>query len=321
MDCIITGVSGFVGYHLANLCIAEGHKVIGVDRDPGSLANPMPAWRTERFVENGGELHVMDITDSSAISQLPTVDCLFHMAARAYPRHSVDEPHSYLRVNTEGTLNLLELARQKHIPKFILASTSTVYGAANEDGPVAEEADITRPLSPYGATKVAAEAMLHAYHHLHGMDAVITRFFTVYGPAGRQEMAIPNFVRLMLEDEPLRVLGDGSHRRDYTYVGDIVRGILYATELSGFHKINLAAANPLSVNELIRSIEGVLMKHAKVNYEAANAADQEVSWGNNEAARKLLGWWPVVDIAEGVRQVADWYLENREWLREGVSSA
>ena len=207
-----------------------------------------------------------------------------------------------------GTLNLLELCREYEVGKFILASKSSVYG---------EEVDapVSRPLSPYAASKQAAETLLYSYRHLQGIDAVALRYFTIYGPAGRPDMSVFRFIRCIAEGEAITVCGDGTQRRDFTYVDDIARGTVAALSACGYETINLGYGNPVVLNEVICVIEEATGQSAIIRYIERRRADPMTTWADARRARDLLDWTPAVGIEDGVRHTVDWYLGNREWAR------
>jgi len=200
------------------------------------------------------------------------------------------------------------------VRKFVLASTSSLYGASKEM-PYSEDSDTSRPLSPYAASKKGAEALCHAYHYLHGIDTAIFRYFTVYGPAGRPDMSVFRFVRQIAEGEPITVYGDGSQRRDFTFVEDIARGTVAARNLSGFEVINLGSDQPVALRDVIHNISRLVEREAIVQYQDAHPADVPATWANIDKAGKLLRWRPQVEIEDGLRRSVAWYRENREWLR------
>ena len=256
--------------------------------------------------------HKADITDLrelrklfERLSQPGPMSAVVNLAALAGVRRSVEGPRAYYEVNVLGTLNLLELCREFGIGRFILASTSSVYGA-EIDGPVSEDADSSRPLSPYAASKKAAETLLHSYHHLHGTDAVALRYFTVYGPAGRPDMSVFRFIRAIAEGDPITVYGDGTQQRDFTYVDDIARGTMAALGVTGFETINLGFGSPVVLNDVIRLIEGEIGKEANIKHEERHAADPLVTWANIGRAREVLGWTPTVGIEEGISRTVEW---------------
>ncbi len=214
-----------------------------------------------------------------------------------------------------GTLNILELCRQFGVRRFLLASTSSVY-RIQMDGPVTEDHPINRPLSPYAASKVAAETLLHSYHRLHGINAIILRFFTVYGPAGRPDMAVSRFIRAITEGEPITIYGNGDQQRDFTYVDDVARGMAAALTLKGYQIINLGNDRPVALNSVIHLIENTIRRPARIRYQERHLADPLVTWADIGRAHELLGWSPKVGIEEGIRLSVAWYQRNREWAKD-----
>ena len=213
-----------------------------------------------------------------------------------------------------GTLNLLDLCRRNGVPKFVLASTSSVYGDST-DQPFREDMSTDRPLSPYAASKKAAEALTYAYHHSEGIDVTVLRYFTVYGPAGRPDMATFRFIRWIAEGDRVSVFGDGTQRRDFTYVDDIARGTVSALKPLGYETINLGNSQPASLLEVIALIEQALGKKATISFEPPNPVDVPSTWADNAKAARLLGWTPEVALADGLQRTAKWYIENRELAR------
>ena len=324
MSILVTGCAGFIGSNVSNLLVKSGHSVKGLDNiEP--FASALTRWRLGPVLRSDQFAYLqIDITDKerllSVFSRNPAtdpVDAVIHLAARAGVRASVEDPRACYETNLLGTLNLLELCREFGVSRFILASTSSVYGD-HEDGPVSEDALSNRPLSPYAASKGAAETLLHSYHHLDAMDAVVLRYFTVYGPAGRPDMSVFRFIRGIIEVEPVTVYGDGSQRRDFTYVDDVARGTVAALGLRGYQIINLGNDRPVSVNDLIRTIEGAASRPALMQHEDRHKADPMLTWADIGRARRLLGWTPEVSIEEGIRRTVTWYLDNREWAKDLV---
>lgn len=322
MTILVTGCAGFIGSKVASLLLDEGSAVLGVDSLAESPTAALRNWRLTRLLRHPHfSFECLDITAMRPLKSLfgdaqagDPVSDVFNLAALAGVRGSVDTPHSYYQVNVLGTLNLLELCREFGVRKFILASTSSVYGE-EVDGPVSEDSPTDRPLSPYAASKKAAETLLYSYHHLHGIDAVALRYFTVYGPAGRPDMSVFRFTRNIAEGEPITVYGDGTQRRDFTYVDDIARGTVAALATSGYKTVNLGYGNPVALNDVIRTIEEATGKSAVIQRRERHQADPMITWADIGHARELLGWTPEVGIEDGIRRTVDWYLENREWAR------
>jgi Nucleoside-diphosphate-sugar epimerases len=227
----------------------------------------------------------------------------------------VENPWIFLETNLIGTLNMLEWARQHGVPKFIFASTSSIYGS-NPPLPTPEDASSDRPLQPYAASKKGAEALCHSYHYLYGLDVTILRYFTVYGPAGRPDLAMFRFCQWIHEGRPVRVNGDGEQSRGFTYVDDIAHGTILALKPLGYEIINLGGHEVITINALIRLFEEVIGQRAQVIYGPPNPADMLTNWADVSKARRLLGWEPRVSLREGVERLVEWYRQERSWARE-----
>ena len=323
MSIVLTGCAGFIGHKISSLLLHQGERVYGVDVLGNSWSSELQGRRLDSLLERPGfSFHRADVSDSSElrsifkrIMQSDSVSAVISLAALAGVRNSVENPRAYYEVNVLGTLNLLELCREYGIGTFILASTSSVYGA-EVDGPVSEDADSSRPLSPYAASKKAAETLLYSYHHLYGIDGVSLRYFTVYGPAGRPDMSVFRFIRAIAEGEPITVFGDGTQQRDFTYVDDIARGTVAALGITCFETSNLGCGSPVALNEVVRLIEEGVGKRAVIEYQERHAADPMITWADIGRAKEVLGWTPTVGIGEGIRRTVEWYMANREWARE-----
>ena len=322
MRILLTGCAGFIGARVASLLLEGGHEVAGVDSLRSSSSLPLQEWRLGNLSERRCfTFHKVDIRNIEVLrgvfashGRAQEIAAVINLAALAGVRGSVENPRAYYEVNVLGTLNLLELCREFGVGKFILASTSSVYGAET-DGPVSEDADSSRPLSPYAASKKAAETLLHSYHHLHGIDAVAPRYFTVYGPAGRPDMSVFRFIRAVAEGEPITVFGDGTQQRDFTYICDIARGTVAALDINGCETMNLGCGRPVALNDVIGLIEEAVGRPAKIEHSERHAADPLMTWADTGRARDVLDWTPTVGIEEGIRRTVQWYLENREWAR------
>ncbi len=313
---LLTGAAGFIASRVAQLLLDDGHVVLGLDNLNDAYDVRLKTWRLDQLRRHERFLfRPIDILDRGSLRAGfeggPGFDAVLHLAARTGVRASVEDPWSYLQTNVEGTLNLLELCRDR-APKFVLASTSSLYGAGNPL-PYQETVRTDRPLSPYAASKKAAEALCHSYHHLHGIDVTVLRYFTVYGPAGRPDMSVFRFVRQIVEGETVVIHGDGSQSRDFTFVDDIAEGTVAALRTLGCGTINLGSDSPASVTEVIRLIERLVGRHAVIQYRSAHRADVQATWAGVEKARRLLDWRPTVSLEEGLGRTVSWYHENREW--------
>lgn len=317
MKLLLTGCAGFIGARTTQLALDAGYEVVGIDnlndyydiRIKQHRLEPLHAHEGFQFVE-------MDIEDGDALDRVfaeHSFDAVINLAARAGVRASIESPHVYMRTNTVATLNLLERMQKYEIPKFVIASTSSLY--AGLPMPFREDAMVTHPISPYAATKLAAEALAHVWHHLHGIDVSVLRYFTVYGPAGRPDMAPFRFSEWIRRGEPITLYGDGEQTRDFTYIDDIARGTLAGLKPLGYEIINLGGGNsPISINEMIRQLEEELGAKAIVDYQPAIAADMQDTAADISKASALLGWKPEISPAVGLKQTAQWHRNNAEWL-------
>ena len=315
MSLLVTGCAGFIGSQVCGTLLSEGKTVIGLDNMNDAYDVRLKEWRLSRIRDNPDfTFHRVDITDQKAIRDTiedASIDAVINLAARAGVRQSLEMPHTYYETNVTGVLNLLQLCKNRGIEKFVQASTSSVYGEGKR--PFQEGQNTDRCLSPYAASKKAAEALCYAYRYLHGMDVTVLRYFTVYGPAGRPDMSIFRFVKWISEGEPVQLYGDGEQERDFTYVNDIAQGTLAALAPMGFEIINLGSDRPVTVKSVIASIEGILAKNAKVEWFPRHPADVPATWADISTARRLLGWEPTTTLEDGLRLVVEWYLENRHW--------
>lgn len=320
MLLIVTGAGGFIGSRVAMLLLQDGHKVVGIDDMNDVYDVRLKEWRVGQLMNDPKfQFHRISILDSAAIQSLlrslkTKPDAMINLAARAGVRSSVIDPWAYLDTNAVGTLNLLELCRNDNIKKFILASTSSLYGA-NNTLPFTEESRTDTPLSPYAASKKAAEAFCYTYHHLYGIDITIFRYFTIYGPAGRPDMSPLRFVQWINEGRPVKIYGDGSQSRDFTYVDDVAKGTILGIKPLGYEIINLGCDKAVVLMDMIRLLEERLGKKAILEYHPAQPTDMLTTRANIDKASKLLGWVPHVSFPEGMECLVRWYLENRDWAR------
>ncbi len=258
-----------------------------------------------------------DITDELCITQIfaqENFDAVVNLAARAGVRQSAYEPIQFYESNVIGTINLLEQCRQAGINRFVLASSSSVYG--DREGTFTESSRTDAPISPYAASKKAAEDVCQTYQHLYGINAGMLRFFSVYGPAGRPDMSIFRFVRAIVEGEPLTVFGDGQQSRDFTYIDDIASGVVAAVEKAeGSKMVNLGSGDPATLCDLISEIESAAQRRATIRHTEADPLDVRATWADISRAKQLFNWSPRVDLTTGIQRTVDWYLENRSWAR------
>ena len=312
---LVTGAAGFIGARTSEILIQDGHTVVGVDNINDAYDVQMKKHRLTRLEKLPGfKFLKLDISLKKDIEQLnhQKFDAIIHLAARAGVRASVEDPTLFYETNVMGTLNLLELSRRTEIKKFLLASTSSIYGA-NPPFPTPETASSSEPLQPYAASKKAAEVLAHSYHYLYGLDVSVVRYFTVYGPAGRPDLAMFRFCQWISEDQPVRVNGNGEQSRGFTYVDDIARGTILALKPLGYEIINLGGHEVISINKLIQLIEELTGKKANVQYGPPNLADMFTNWANVSKAGQLLGWEPRVGLHEGVKELVSWYTSERAW--------
>ncbi|MFZ5819970.1 MAG: NAD-dependent epimerase/dehydratase family protein [Chloroflexota bacterium] len=314
----VTGAAGFIASRVAEFLIEAGHTVTGVDNMNDAYDVRMKEYRLRRLEALPGfTFHKLDVSDKSVIERFKgdKFDAVINLAARAGVRFSVANPWIFVESNMLGTLNMLELCRQTGTGKFILASTSSIYGA-NPPYPTPESASSSEPLQPYAASKKGAEAMCHAYHHLYGIDVSILRYFTVYGPAGRPDLALFRFIQWISEGRPVQVYGDGEQSRGFTYIDDIARGTIQALQPFGYEIINLGGHEVITINDLIALIEDVVGKKAIVDYGPAVQADMRSNWADVTRAGELLGWQPQVNLREGVERLHVWYVAERDWAKD-----
>ena len=315
---LVTGAAGFIGARTSQMLIEQGHTVVGIDNLNDAYDPRMKDYRLKKLQAlKGFTFHKHDISEKSAIDLFKNekLDGVINLAARAGVRFSVDNPWVFLESNVIGTLNMLEVCKQFGCRKFILASTSSIYGE-NPEYPTPETASSSEPMQPYAASKKGAEALAHSYHHLYDIDVTIVRYFTVYGPAGRPDLAIFRFVKWIMEGEPIRINGDGTQSRGFTYVDDIARGTIAALKPLGYQVINLGGHEVISINGLVQLIEDLTGKKANVQYGPPNLADMFMNQANVSKAREMLGWNPQVNLREGIGNLIEWYKAERGWAKD-----
>ena len=315
---LVTGAAGFIGSKVAEQLLERGDAVVGIDNLNDAYDVRLKEWRLSNLQARAGfAFHRIDISDRAAVSGLfagDRFDGVINLAARAGVRQSVENPWLYVETNATGTLNLLGACLERGVGKFVLASTSSLYGVDNPR-PYSEDANTDRPLSPYAASKKAAEAMAYTFHYLHGLDVTVLRYFTVYGPGGRPDMSLFRFVQWISEAKPVTVFGDGRQERDFTYVDDVARGTIAALAPAGYDIINLGSDQPVVLIDAVRLVEEYVGREAVIEMLPRHPADVEATWANIEKAKARLDWSPAVDFRTGVRRLVDWYQANREWAR------
>ncbi|MBN1765526.1 MAG: GDP-mannose 4,6-dehydratase [Sedimentisphaerales bacterium] len=310
MKIVVTGAAGFIGSHLSEALLAQGVHVVGLDNfddfyDPAVKRDNLSVCRENNlFTLIEGDIRDRVCIDSILSAQ--DIDMIVHLAARAGVRPSITDPLGYQDVNVTGTLVLLEAAREYGIKKFIFASSSSVYGN-NKKVPFSEEDNVDFPISPYAATKKAGELICHTYHHLYDIDITCLRFFTVYGPRQRPDLAIHKFARLIEDDHAIPVYGDGSMARDFTYIDDIIQGVLAAMErCRGYEIYNLGESRPYRLDSLIKAIENALGKKAQMERLPVPPGDVRQTFADITKARTQLGYHPQTDLPEGLERFVKW---------------
>lgn len=315
MNFLVAGGAGFIGSHVCERLLHEGHAVWVID-DLNPFYRPALKQANLRDLQSLGKPFTFvpgDITDRATLDQLfasVRFDQVIHLAARAGVRPSLQEPALYQRVNVEGTVNILEAARLNGVKKLTLASSSSVYGV-NAKVPFSESDPIFSAISPYAASKLACEALGHVYHHVYGLDIAMLRFFTVYGPRQRPDLAIRKFATLMRAGKPIEMFGDGSTARDYTYIDDIVDGVVACTRREfGYEIFNLGESQTVTLARLIELLEATLGLKAQINRRPVQPGDVPITFANVEKARSKLGYQPRVKIDQGIPRFVEW-LKNQ----------
>lgn len=322
---LVTGTAGFIASRVSKLLLDQGVEVVGLDNVNDAYDVRMKRHRLASLEGREGftfvEADIENLYELEPVFSANRFDAIFNLAARAGVRYSIEDPHVYLRSNAQGALNLMELMHRHGCGKLVLASTSSLY--AGQPMPFREDLPVERPLSPYAASKKAAEVLSYTYHHLYGIDVSILRYFTVYGPAGRPDMAPFRFIKWIHEGTPITVFGDGSQTRDFTYVDDIARGTILAGKSmgeggrAGHEVINLGGGKtPISLLDFIRKIENRLGKKAEIVWQPMSASEMQDTAADITKAKVMLGWEPEIDLDEGLDQTVAWYLENLEWAGE-----
>ena len=315
---LITGGAGFIGSHLVDRLLSEAEWQVSVVDDFNDFYDPeIKRANVSRHEKSPHyRLFEADIRDQTALGNIfagNNFDCIVHLAARAGVRPSLAEPLLYAETNINGTMNLLELVRAHNVKQFVFGSSSSVYGI-NAKVPFSEDDPVRQPISPYAATKAAGELICHTYTHLYGIRSVCLRFFTVYGPRQRPDLAIHKFARLISAGKPIPVFGDGTTRRDYTFIDDIIAGLRAAIDYdkSNYEVINLGESRTVELRELISLIEKELNVTAKIDRQPLQPGDVPQTFADITKARQLLGYNPQTQIEDGIRKFVEWYQKNPE---------
>jgi UDP-glucuronate 4-epimerase len=317
MNFLVTGGAGFIGSHVCERLLRDGHQVWAFD-DLNSFYDPQFKRRNLREIQALAKpfdfVHG-DITDRAALEEIFSsvkFDQVIHLAARAGVRPSLEQPALYQRVNVEGTVNVLEAARFKGVKKIIIASSSSVYGI-NSKVPFSEGDPIFSAISPYAASKLATEALGHVWHHVHKMDITMLRFFTVYGPRQRPDLAIYKFIKLICAGKLIPVFGDGTAARDYTFVTDTVDGVMACTKKEfGYEIFNLGESETVSLSRMIELLEGALGKKAIIDRQPLQPGDVPLTFADISRAREKLGYNPKVKFEQGIKLFTDWFVKNEK---------
>ena len=318
---LVTGVAGFIASKTAEMLLEAGERVVGVDNVNDYYDVRIKENRLKNLEKYPNFIfYKLDIEDLNSLAPLfekNKFEAVINLAARAGVRYSMENPHVYMTTNAIGTLNLLDLMRDNKVKKMVLASTSSLY--AGQSMPFVETLSVNTPISPYAASKKAAEVMCYSYHYLYGLDISVVRYFTVYGPAGRPDMCMFRFIKWIDEGIPIELFGDGTQSRDFTYVDDIALGTIKAIKKVGYEIINLGGGqNPVSLNTIIKEIEKLLGKKAEFKFLPFHKADIKETWADISKAKELLNWEPTIGVNEGVKKSVEWYLENKSWVKDIV---
>jgi len=314
---LVTGGAGFIGSHLVDRLLLQGEWQVSVIDDFNDFYAPAIKRKNASLHKTNRNYHLFeaDIRNRQSLEKVfedSGFQCIVHLAARAGVRPSLQQPSLYAETNIEGTLNLLELARSHGIKQFVFGSSSSVYGI-NAKLPFSEDDPIRQPISPYAATKAAGELLCHTYSHLYGIRCVCLRFFTVYGPRQRPDLAIHKFARLINEGKPIPVFGDGSTRRDYTFIDDIIAGVQAAIgyDDTGYEAINLGESRTVELSELISLLEKELHKKAEIDRQPLQPGDVPQTYADITKARRLLGYDPRTQIEEGIHRFVEWFRNSK----------
>jgi len=314
MKILVTGCAGFIGSHVSEALLERGDFVVGLD-EVNDYYDVKIKENNLRILKNHKNFvfYKEDIRNFKGLKRIfakEKPEKIVHLAARAGVRPSIEQPLLYEEVNVKGTMHLLELAKEYKVKSFVFASSSSVYGNQKKV-PFSETDDVNNPISPYAATKKAGELLCYTYHHLYNMKITCLRFFTVYGPRGRPDMAPYKFTKAILAGKPIQRFGDGKTKRDYTYIADIVKGVVAAADAElGFEIINLGNHKPVELNKLISTIENATGKKAIMEQMPMQLGDVEITYADISKAKKLLNYKPETSIEEGMQSFVKWYKEN-----------
>jgi len=313
---LVTGCAGFIGWKVSEMLLKQNTGVVGMDNMNDYYDTKLKIWRLDQL--KGNNEFIFHQRDIGIFNEVKTVfanhrfDAVINLAARAGVRASVEDPWAYLDTNVKGTLNLLECCKDFGVKKFVLASTSSLYGL--NEMPFREADRTDTPLAPYSASKKGAEVICYSYHYLFGLDISIPRYFTVYGPAGRPDMSIFIFIKNIDNGVPITVFGDGRQKRDFSFIDDIADGTLKCLRPFGYEIFNLGNDNSVELMHVIDLIETMLGKKAVIKFAPRHPADVTATWADVEKSKSMLHWYPKTPIEDGIRKTVRWYLENKEFV-------
>jgi nucleoside-diphosphate-sugar epimerase len=317
MKYLVTGCAGFIGSKICEKLLNKDNEVVGVDNLNDYYDVKLKFYRLESFKGYKNfmfyKLDIENYQSLMEIFQKNKFDAVINEAARAGVRYSLENPFIYMTTNAYGALNLLELCRKYNVPKFVLASTSSLY--AGQPMPFKEDLPVNTPISPYAASKKSAEVIAYTYNYHYGIDVSVVRYFTVYGPAGRPDMSVFRFIKWVMEDRQIEVFGDGTQSRDFTYVDDIAEGTILALKPIGYEIINLGGNNPYKLTAIINLIEKYTGKKAKLVNKEFHKADIKATWADITKAKEILVWEPKVGIEDGIKKTIEWFQENWDWIK------
>jgi nucleoside-diphosphate-sugar epimerase len=312
---LVTGCAGFIASQVVRQLMDHGHQVVGIDNLNDYYDVSLKQHRVDQLKSDQFCFVKMDLENELAIDQLfeqYRFDAVLNLAARAGVRYSMTNPHVYMTTNAMGSLNLLDAMRQRGIKKYVLASTSSLY--AGQEMPFVETLAVNTPISPYAASKKAAELMAYTYHYLYQLDISVCRYFTVYGPAGRPDMCIFRFIKWIDQGHPIELFGDGSQSRDFTYVDDIAAGTIAALKPVGYEIFNLGGGKqPITLNLVIEKLEKLLGRKAVIENKPFHIADIKSTYANIDKAANMLNWRPLTSLDDGLEQCVKWYQANQPW--------
>ena len=320
MNILVTGAAGFIGSHVCEHFIEHGHNVIGIDNFDNFYSIDLKYLNISSLKENPKfQFHEGDIRDNKILSSIfssDQIDIVIHLAAKAGVRPSIESISEYYDVNVNGTITLLESMRAHRVKKMLFASSSSIYGN-NSKIPFSESDRVDNPISPYASTKKSGELLCHVYTHLYKFDITCLRFFTVFGPRQRPDLAIHKFTRLISEAKPIPFYGDGSTSRDYTYIDDIVNGVSCAlNHLGGYQIFNLGESKVITLKKLVETIESILGKKAILNQLPLQQGDVNLTYADISKAKAEIEYNPKCDIETGIKKFAEWYISNKAILED-----